>query len=163
MPQAVRARSPTHRRRSSDPGRSSARTLATDLFEEIRSDILHNRLDPGARLMFRDLRERYRSGLSPLREALMRLATEGLVILEDHRGFRVAPATRDEMIDVANSRLLLQPLAPEAGGNTFHSGGRQFANKNDPDWKTLSGDPQYKDNVSAISDLILRPTAYSQL
>ena len=40
--------------------------------------------------------------------------------------------------DVANSRLLLQPLAPEAGGNTFHSGGRQFANKNDPDWKTLA-------------------------
>ena len=39
--------------------------------------------------------------------------------------------------DPANSRLLLQPLAPEAGGNTFHSGGRQFASKNDPDWKTL--------------------------
>jgi hypothetical protein len=39
--------------------------------------------------------------------------------------------------DPANSRLLLQPLAPEAGGSTFHSGGRQFASKNDPDWKTL--------------------------
>ena len=40
--------------------------------------------------------------------------------------------------DPANSRLLLQPLAPEAGGNTFHSGGRQFPSKNDPDWKTLA-------------------------
>jgi hypothetical protein len=40
--------------------------------------------------------------------------------------------------DPADSRLLLQPLAPEAGGNTFHSGGRQFASKNDPDWKTLA-------------------------
>jgi hypothetical protein len=40
--------------------------------------------------------------------------------------------------DPANSRLLLQPLAPEAGGSTFHSGGRQFASKNDPDWKTLA-------------------------
>ena len=39
--------------------------------------------------------------------------------------------------DPANSRLLLQPLAPEADGNAFHSGGRQFASKNDPDWKTL--------------------------
>ena len=28
--------------------------------------------------------------------------------------------------------------SPEAGGNTFHSGGRQFASKNDPDWKTLA-------------------------
>ncbi len=33
----------------------------------------------------------------------------------------------------------------------------------DPDWKTLSGDPQYRDNVSAITDIILQPTSYSQL
>ena len=33
----------------------------------------------------------------------------------------------------------------------------------DPEWKTLSGDPQYRDNVSAISDIILQPTAYSQI
>jgi len=39
--------------------------------------------------------------------------------------------------DPAQSRLLLQPLAPQAGGNAYHSGGWQFASKNDPDWKTL--------------------------
>lgn len=33
----------------------------------------------------------------------------------------------------------------------------------DPEWKTLSSDPQYRDNVSAISDIILQPTAYSQI
>jgi hypothetical protein len=33
----------------------------------------------------------------------------------------------------------------------------------DPDWKTLSADAQYRDNVSAISDVILRPTSYSQI
>ncbi len=40
--------------------------------------------------------------------------------------------------DPADSRLLLEPLAPEAGGAVFHSGGRQFASKDDPDWKTLA-------------------------
>ncbi len=40
--------------------------------------------------------------------------------------------------DPAKSRLLIHPLAPEAGGDLFHSGGRQFANKDDPDWKTLA-------------------------
>jgi hypothetical protein len=40
--------------------------------------------------------------------------------------------------DPTDSRLLLQPLAPEAGGATFHSGGRQFASQEDPDWKTLA-------------------------
>jgi YVTN family beta-propeller protein len=36
------------------------------------------------------------------------------------------------------SRLILHPLAPEAGGDAFHSGGRQFESQNDPDWRTLS-------------------------
>jgi hypothetical protein len=33
----------------------------------------------------------------------------------------------------------------------------------DPAWKALSSDPQYRDNVSAISDIILQPTSYSQI
>ena len=40
--------------------------------------------------------------------------------------------------DPATSRLLLHPLAPEAGGDVFHSGGRQFASQADPAWKTLA-------------------------
>jgi hypothetical protein len=34
--------------------------------------------------------------------------------------------------------MLIHPLAPEAGGDLFHSGGRQFESKNDPDWKILA-------------------------
>jgi hypothetical protein len=41
--------------------------------------------------------------------------------------------------DPGTSRLLLHPLAPEGGGDAFHSGGRQFADTNDPDWKTIAG------------------------
>jgi len=36
------------------------------------------------------------------------------------------------------SILLLHPLAKEAGGDEFHSGGRQFSSKNDPDWQTIA-------------------------
>jgi hypothetical protein len=36
------------------------------------------------------------------------------------------------------SLLLLHPLAPEAGGSAYHSGGRQFADKNDAEWKTIA-------------------------
>ena len=36
------------------------------------------------------------------------------------------------------SLLLLRPLAPETGGMAYHSGGRQFASKDDPNWKTLA-------------------------
>ena len=37
--------------------------------------------------------------------------------------------------DSDNSRLLVHPLAPEGGGDLFHSGGRQFQSKDDPDWR----------------------------
>ncbi len=40
--------------------------------------------------------------------------------------------------DPMTAKILLHPLAPEAGGDAFHSGGRQFASKNDPDWKTIA-------------------------
>jgi hypothetical protein len=40
--------------------------------------------------------------------------------------------------DPATSRLLQQPLAPEAGGNVFHSGGRQFVSKDDANFKILA-------------------------
>jgi hypothetical protein len=40
--------------------------------------------------------------------------------------------------DPGKSLLLLQPLAPEAGGNAYHTGGRQFATKDDPNWKILA-------------------------
>jgi hypothetical protein len=40
--------------------------------------------------------------------------------------------------DPATSRLLQQPLAPEAGGNVFHSGGRQFGSTDDSNWKILA-------------------------
>ncbi|HWO36912.1 MAG TPA: cytochrome D1 domain-containing protein, partial [Candidatus Acidoferrum sp.] len=37
-----------------------------------------------------------------------------------------------------SSRLLVHPLSPEAGGDAFHSGGRQFASQEDPDWMALA-------------------------
>jgi YVTN family beta-propeller protein len=40
--------------------------------------------------------------------------------------------------DPASSRLLMHPLSPEAGGEAFHSGGRQFASQNDPDFLKIA-------------------------
>ena len=40
--------------------------------------------------------------------------------------------------DPLKAKILVHPLAPEAGGDAFHSGGRQFADKNDPNWKIIA-------------------------
>ena len=40
--------------------------------------------------------------------------------------------------DPLTAKILLHPLAPEAGGDAFHSGGRQFASKSDPNWRIIA-------------------------
>jgi hypothetical protein len=43
--------------------------------------------------------------------------------------------------DPSRSKIVMYPLAPEQGGwsdGGVHSGGRKFADQNDPDWQTLS-------------------------
>jgi hypothetical protein len=35
------------------------------------------------------------------------------------------------------SLLLMRPLAPQSGGYAYHSGGRQFESRDDPEWKIL--------------------------
>jgi hypothetical protein len=39
--------------------------------------------------------------------------------------------------NLLSSPILKHPLAGTAGGDDFHSGGRQFQSRNDPDWKTI--------------------------
>ncbi|MBV8534149.1 MAG: hypothetical protein JO128_01070 [Alphaproteobacteria bacterium] len=55
---------------------------------------------------------------------------------QSRKNFEVVSALAAPGDDTAP--LLRHPLAPEAGGDAFHSGGRQFASKNDPDWKILA-------------------------
>lgn len=46
-----------------------------------------------------------------------------------------------KLVNKANpeaSKILMHPLAHEGGGDEFHSGGRQFLSKDDPDWKTIA-------------------------
>jgi len=46
-----------------------------------------------------------------------------------------------KLVNAANlmsSPILKHPLAGTAGGDDFHSGGRQFTSQNDPDWKAIA-------------------------
>ena len=102
---------PTAKKESRAKDEIATRPRTFDLFERLRADILHCRLNPGARLIFRDLRQQYGAGLSPLREALMRLVSDRLVVLEVNKGFRVAPVSREEVLDVTNTWIELEAIA----------------------------------------------------
>jgi hypothetical protein len=50
-------------------------------------------------------------------------------------------ASVSKLVNQANpqkSLILMHPLAHEAGGDEFHSGGRQFLSKDDPDWRAIA-------------------------
>lgn len=88
---------------SGDPG-----GLAHIAWRMIRDDIIAGRLDPNLRLRLSKLRERYRIGGTPLREALSRLTAEGFVISSEGRGFAVAPISLAEFRELTDLRKLLE-------------------------------------------------------
>ena len=100
---------------TSRPSSAPSTTLTADVFQHLREDILAGGFRPGDKLRLHDLRERYNVGFSPLREALMHLASDGLVVVEHQKGFRVAPVSLDDLWDVTRTRRLIEDqLLPEA-------------------------------------------------
>ena len=74
-------------------------TLNASALTQIRSDIIACRLMPNERLRVEALRERYGMGASPIREALMRLEAEGIVELEQNKGFKVSEVSLENLLD----------------------------------------------------------------
>lgn len=87
-----------------------ARTLHARVLRQIRTDIVNCSLMPNERLTLEALREKYEVGWSPIREALMRLEAEGMVRLEQNKGFRVAPVSRESLFDLMQSRIELESI-----------------------------------------------------
>jgi DNA-binding GntR family transcriptional regulator len=89
----------------------AAQTLNASAFTQLRSDIIACRLMPNERLRVEALRERYGMGNSPIREALMRLEAEGLVELEQNKGFKVSEVSQENLLDLMRSRIEIETIA----------------------------------------------------
>jgi GntR family transcriptional regulator, carbon starvation induced regulator len=89
----------------------TVQTLNASVLVQMRADIIACRLMPNERLRVETLRGRYGMGTSPIREALMRLEAEGLVELEQNKGFRVAEVSREKLIDLIRTRIEIESIA----------------------------------------------------
>ncbi|WP_227268787.1 GntR family transcriptional regulator [Roseobacter weihaiensis] len=78
------------------------------LYGRMRADILSLGLAPGSALRLPALSERYAIGLTPLRECLNRLSAEKLVVTEHNKGFRVAPLSANDLLDLERSRSAIE-------------------------------------------------------
>src|ERR671915_1528247 len=88
-------------------------TLATQLEDALRVDIIEGVLTPGQRLRASDLTQRYGVSATPLREALQRLAAQNLVELGPRLGATVAPISESELRDIYFLRQMLETVALE--------------------------------------------------
>jgi DNA-binding GntR family transcriptional regulator len=90
---------------------SSAATLATNLYDRIRADLLDGHLEPGRKLQIEFLCEHYQAGQTPVREALNRLTSDGLVERRDQRGFAVAGISEHDLREITKTRCWLEEVA----------------------------------------------------
>ena len=88
-----------------------ARSLTNAVYEHLRTDIITNRLQQGVKLPMAQFQEQFGVSLSVVREALARLAAEGLVVSEAQRGFRVRPISKADLIDVTRTRIAIEGIA----------------------------------------------------
>lgn len=86
-------------------------TLASSVVDRLRTEIVKGMLAPGTKLRLEHLAASYGVGRTPLREACCRLAAEGLVTIEDQRGFRVAPVSAADLQDLTRTRQQVAQLA----------------------------------------------------
>ena len=77
----------------------------------IRERIRRGRLVPGQRLVEADIIRELAASRSRVREALQRLATEGLVTIEEFRGASVKHFSRDEVRQIYRARMALEGMA----------------------------------------------------
>jgi len=107
-------------------------TLWQRVYDHLRGEILEGRLEPGAELAEVGLAEQLGVSRGPIREAIGRLASEGLVTVRPRRGAVVRSLSREEFLQLYQVREALERMAvklavPRLTGEQF----RELAALND--------------------------------
>ncbi len=87
------------------------KTLVEGAYQRLRRDIIEGVHPPGEKLRVEHLKDHYDVGAGTLREALLLLVTDALVVAQGQRGFRVAPISIEDFEDITRTRILLETEA----------------------------------------------------
>lgn len=89
-------------------------SLSNQVLREIRSAIVLGDLAPGARLTFRDVAQRLKASVTPVREALLQLVAERVLSVGPGRTITVPLLTRAQFLELRVIRVTLEGMAAEA-------------------------------------------------
>ena len=88
-------------------------TKTEHLVQLIKESILAGDVLPGQQLVQREIAQRYNSSVTPVREALNQLSSEGIVVYEPHYGARVQPIDVEGVDEICLIRSALEELGLE--------------------------------------------------
>jgi len=86
-------------------------TLWERVYDYLRGEILDGRLEPGTELAETGLSEHLGVSRGPLREAISRLAAEGLITVRPRRGAVVRSLSEEEFLELYQVREALETMA----------------------------------------------------
>ncbi len=86
----------------------SSASLIDRAYAHLRAAILAGRLAPGSKLRIREMCSTFDVGPTPVREALSRLVSQGLVATQSHKGFYIPELTQGEFRDIIAQRRLIE-------------------------------------------------------
>ncbi|MEN9933574.1 MAG: hypothetical protein RLZZ387_153 [Chloroflexota bacterium] len=89
------------------------RTVTEQVLAQLRQLIMIGALAPGTRIDQGDLAQRFGVSVVPVREALARLQSSGLVKIVAHRGVFVESLSAEELVDIYNVREILEEHAAQ--------------------------------------------------
>lgn len=95
------------------PPAPGSRLLRDTVYEQLRADLISCALAPGTEIREAELAARFDMSKSPVRDALMRLEREGLVITLPRQGYRVAPVSLTDVLDMFQLRAALERACVE--------------------------------------------------
>lgn len=93
--------------------RTARRSLVDDAHARLKAEIMDNRMPPGFQALEDEVAQRLGMSRTPVREALVRLQSEGLVSVAPRRGMRVLPLSPSDMRDLYDILSSLEPKAAE--------------------------------------------------
>lgn len=92
------------------------------VYHALRTEILAGLLEPGERLVQADWAERLGVSVTPVREALRRLQSEGMVEMVAHAGATIRQLNIGDAREIYRLRILIEPLAVEKAIDDLHPG-----------------------------------------
>ena len=93
-------------------------SLRDRLYESLKEDIITNKFKPGEELQIDKLAQEFGVSSTPVREALVRLAGAGLVVLMPNRGAQVASFGLQDVKNIWEVRRLLEPHAAKVAAES---------------------------------------------